>query len=208
MAKPVNGQQQKLNGHDKPNADINAIHIPGTEAPGNKPESDEAVRKQAVGGPATATKQPRPVADSKGAAASAKPAPGVTVTVTPGANPQEELEAALKALSLRTPAPPAPEPGKAPADARAASPGIGNSPAPAAAPTPALDELPSLEPVTPTNQKDCPNCTALLPMEAKRCRCGFRFPEVEETMPGLSLSDSDFAALDGDTPPSGITHLS
>lgn len=229
IAKPVNGQEAKVNGHDKPNADINAIHIPGTEPAGNEPESDEAVPKQAASAPATVAKQSgagtmsaddgptqktnevsRHIADNK-EAVPAKAAPGVTVTVTPGANPQEELEAALKALSQRAPAPSAPKPAKASADAGdapVASPDIGNGPAPAAASTPALDELPSLEPVTPANQKDCPNCTALLPMEAKRCRCGFRFPEVEETMPGLSLSDSDFAALDGDTPPTGITHLS
>jgi hypothetical protein len=231
ITKPVNGQQQKLNGHDKPNADINAIHIPGTELGDNNLESDKDVPKQAATVPATGAKQPSadsaksagdsprqkvsgtppPMADSKGAAAPVvKPAAGVTVTVTSGSNPQEELEAALKALSLR--APPPPEPDKAPADARdagnagAVSPESGSNPPPAAASTATLDELPSLEPVTPANQKDCPNCTALLPLEAKRCRCGFRFPEVEERMPGLSLSDSDFAALDGDEP-SGITHL-
>jgi hypothetical protein len=230
FAKPVNGQQQNLSGHDKPTADINAIHIPGTGPAGNEAESNEVGPKQAASSPATVAKQPgkadtisagdgptqkingasRHIADNK-ETVSAKTAPGVTVTETPGANPQEELEAALKALSLRTPAPPAPEPAKAPADAGdtpVASPDLGNSAPPVAASTPPLDELPSLEPVTPANQKDCPNCTALLPMEAKRCRCGFRFPEVEETMPGLSLSDSDFAAMDGDEPSTGITHLS
>lgn len=226
IAKPVNGQQSRLNGHDKPNADINAIHIPGTESAAKRSESNAAVPTQPVSARATVAKQAgiagtasaetkkingasRPIVGDK-ETAPVKPAPGVTVTVTPGANPQEELEAALKALSLRAPEPPAPDSAKASAhagDTPAASPDIGNSPAPAAGSTSALDELPSLEPMTPANQKDCPNCTALLPMETKRCRCGFRFPEVEETMPGLSLSDSDFAALDGDTS-SGITHLS
>lgn len=229
VGKRVNGQQQKPNG---PAVDINAIHIPGTEPRNNKPASDEAVPERASNAPATAAKQsdaatrpssdnpmpkvkgaPRPRADSKAAAAAPpKPAPGVTVTAAPGANPQEELEAALKALSGgAAPAPPASKVSKAPADAGdagTASPEIGNSPAPAVTSTPAPDELPSLEPVPPANQKDCPNCTAWLPMDAKRCRCGFRFPEVEETMPGLSLSDSDFAALDGDTSSAGITHLS
>jgi hypothetical protein len=226
-ANPADGQQQKLNGHDKPYADINAIPIPGTGPGEITLESDEVVSKQVASAPDTVAEQPgastpsssdrptqkngtpRPKTDSE-KAAPAKPAPGVTVTATPGANPQEELEAALKALSVRAPAPPASGPGKAPADTAdaAVSPEIGVNPAPAAAPTPAPDGLPSLEPVTPANQKDCPNCTALLPMDAKRCRCGFRFPEIEETMPGLSLSDSDFAALDGDTPSTGITHLS
>lgn len=211
IAGPVNGQQQKPNGHDKPKADISAIHIPGTELGGNKPEPDQAAPKRAVSAPAPVTKQPG-VAGDKKQAMPTKPAPGVTVTVTPGANPQEELEAALKALSQRAPAPPAPDPAKTSVndgDTHVASPGLGSDPTPAAAAsTRALDELPSLEPVTPANQKDCPNCTALLPMETKRCRCGFRFPEIEETMPGLSLSDSDLSALDGDTPSTGITHLS
>ena len=223
-ANPDNGQQRKLNGHDKPYPDINAIPIPGEITL----ESDEALSKQAAGAPEAVAEQPgkgtpsssgrpaqktngtpRPMANNE-KAPPAKPAPGVTVTATPGANPQEELEAALKALSVRAPAPPASGPSKVSAHTEdaAVSPAIGDNPAPTAAPTPAPDGLPSLEPVTPANQKDCPNCTALLPMDAKRCRCGFRFPEIEETMPGLSLSDSDFAALDGDAPSDGITHLS
>jgi nicotinate-nucleotide--dimethylbenzimidazole phosphoribosyltransferase len=227
-ANPANGQQQKLNGHDKPYADINAIPIPGTGPGEITLESDKGVSKQVARAPETVAEQPgkgapsssgrpaqktngtpRPMADSE-KAAPAKPAPGVTVTATPGAGPQEELEAALKALSVRAPVPPASGPSKVPAHTEdaAVSPAIGDNPAPTAAPTPAPDGLPSLEPVTPANQKDCPNCTALLPMDAKRCRCGFRFPEIEETMPGLSLSDSDFAALDGDAPSDGITHLS
>jgi hypothetical protein len=232
IAKPVNGQQPKLNGHDEPKVDIDAIHIPGTEPENSKPEHVEAAPKQAAAAPATATREqraanapsatdspvqkvngtPRSMAGDKGATAPAKSASGVTVTVTPGANPQAELEAALKALSLRAPAP-APDKVDTSANtsgANALSPEIGHDRTSAAAATPASqphDELPSLEPVTPANQKDCPNCTALLPMETKRCRCGFSFPDIEERMPGLSLSDSDFAALDGDAPTNGITHL-
>ena len=230
IAKPVNGQQQKLNGQDKSHVDIGAIHIPGTDSQDNKVELDKTVPEQSATAPATVAKHPdartpsagdtpvqrvpetpQPMADDRRATAPVKTTPGVTVTVAPGADPQEELEAALKALSPRAPVPPAQSQGKAPAtvgDAGVASSETGKSPAPAAGPTSTPDELPSLEPVAPADQKDCPNCTALLPLETKRCRCGFRFPEVEERMPGLSLSDSDFAALDGDTSSTGITHLS
>lgn len=230
ITKPANGQQPKLNGHDKPNTDISSIHIPGTESKGNESKLNKTVPTQAASAPAATPKQPsavdatttgdgptqringtpRSITDNK-ESVPAKPTPGVTVTVTPGADPQEELEAALKALSLRAPAPPpsdAPKASTDVGDTPIASPDIGNNPEPVVASTSALDELPSLEPVAPANQKDCPNCTALLPMETKRCRCGFRFPEIEETMPGLSLSDSDVAALDGDAPSTGITHLS
>jgi hypothetical protein len=60
----------------------------------------------------------------------------------------------------------------------------------------------------PADQKDCPNCTALLPLKEMRCRCGYTFPTVDETMPALSLSDSDLAAMGDESPRNRITHLS
>ncbi len=44
-------------------------------------------------------------------------------------------------------------------------------------------------------EKECPNCTALVPMDADGCGCGFTFPTKNDAMPSLSLTDSDVEAL-------------
>ncbi len=56
-------------------------------------------------------------------------------------------------------------------------------------------------------KKECPNCTALVPMDADGCGCGFAFPTKNDAMPSLSLTDSDVEALQKRKKSSGISHL-
>jgi Meckel syndrome type 1 protein len=56
-------------------------------------------------------------------------------------------------------------------------------------------------------EKECPNCTALVPMDADGCGCGFTFPPKDDALPSLSLSDSDVEALQKRKKSSDISHL-
>ncbi len=56
-------------------------------------------------------------------------------------------------------------------------------------------------------EKECPNCTALVPMDADGCGCGFTFPHKDDALPSLSLSDSDVEALKKRNKSSDISHL-
>jgi hypothetical protein len=56
-------------------------------------------------------------------------------------------------------------------------------------------------------EKECPNCTALVPMDAESCGCGFGFPTEDDAMPSLSLTDSDVEALEKRKKSSSIRHL-
>ncbi len=56
-------------------------------------------------------------------------------------------------------------------------------------------------------EKECPNCTALVPMDADGCGCGFTFPPKDDALPSLSLSDSDVEALKKRNKSSDISHL-
>jgi hypothetical protein len=44
-----------------------------------------------------------------------------------------------------------------------------------------------------TPMKDCPHCTANLPLDAAVCGCGFSFKEGGSGLPGLSMSAADLA---------------
>ncbi|MFQ5994275.1 MAG: hypothetical protein ACE5K1_04210 [Acidiferrobacterales bacterium] len=111
--------------------------------------------------------------------------------------PQVELEAALAALESRAP------------NEAEASPTAPTAPQTTAATASQPQATPASQAQKPANTKDCPNCTAIIPMETRRCRCGFAFATAEESMPSLSLSDADVAALDGKVKSGGgITPLS
>lgn len=43
--------------------------------------------------------------------------------------------------------------------------------------------------------KDCPNCTASVPLNTTRCHCGFAFISGGSDMPSLTLCTGDFTAL-------------
>jgi hypothetical protein len=44
-------------------------------------------------------------------------------------------------------------------------------------------------------RKECPHCTALVPPEATRCRCGFNLPTVTVEMPPVALDAETLAVL-------------
>ncbi len=43
--------------------------------------------------------------------------------------------------------------------------------------------------------KDCPNCTAAVPLATTRCRCGYTFVSGTNDLPTLTLCTGDFTAL-------------
>lgn len=45
------------------------------------------------------------------------------------------------------------------------------------------------------NSKDCPNCTAAVPLATTRCRCGYTFVSGTNDLPTLTLCTGDFTAL-------------
>ncbi|MEE8388946.1 MAG: zinc ribbon domain-containing protein [Acidiferrobacterales bacterium] len=44
---------------------------------------------------------------------------------------------------------------------------------------------------THTNEKECPNCTAIVSVAAKKCKCGYGFPQSAELMDSIGLSDEE-----------------
>lgn len=84
------------------------------------------------------------------------------------------------------------EPKRAPAK-KVAPPAPGAQPQ-AAPPAPAVAKpLPSAP--AKATKKECPHCTALLPFEATRCRCGFSLPTVTAEMPPVALDAETLALL-------------
>lgn len=196
-AKGANGQHH--NGYDKLTADLDAIKVPGADASEGKPVAAPAASREPRGEPEL--KNLSDTAPTAPATAAAGAAPTVTVSEAPDVDPQAELEAALRALTARPPAPVSTEP----ATASAVETGAATQPSQARA---AETKPAAVTPSTPADKKDCPNCTALLPLAEMRCRCGYTFPTVDQTMPALSLSDSDLAAMGDESPRDRITHLS
>lgn len=70
-----------------------------------------------------------------------------------------------------------------------------------------LPSVPSASAAADPTKKECPNCTAVLPAKAERCRCGFKFATVEESIPSLSLSDNELDAIGADLSPNRITQM-
>ena len=60
-------------------------------------------------------------------------------------------------------------------------------------PAPAVQSKPVPRPAT--NEKECPNCTALVAMKARECKCGFTFVVGASQMDGIGLSEEDRALL-------------
>lgn len=203
--KGANGQHR--NGYDGLAADLDAIKVPATVASEAEPAVTPAPSMLPTRSRPEVKDQgsPTPAAPAAAAAAPTTAAPGVAPTVTvsaaPSVDPQAELEAALRALTAHPQAPesagPAAVPPGEPVVTTQAPQARATEPKPAAVAS-----------SVPADQKDCPNCTALLPLAEMRCRCGYTFPTVDERMPALSLSDSDLDAMGDESPRNRITHLS
>jgi hypothetical protein len=50
------------------------------------------------------------------------------------------------------------------------------------------------------DDKECPNCTSIIPINTTRCRCGFAFVDVSTELPPLTLCTGDFTALRNSLP--------
>ncbi len=197
-AKGANGQHH--NGYDKLVADLDAIKVPGVDGSEGDPVTAPVASTEPTRGE-TEVKNLAGTAPAAPATPAAPVAPTATVSATPSVDPQAELEAALRALTASP---------SVPVSAESATASHAETVATAQAPqTRAVGTKPAaVASSVPADQKDCPNCTALLPLTQMRCRCGYTFPTVEETMPALSLSDSDLAAMGDESPKDRITHLS
>lgn len=187
---------------------------PGTSTPGRTLDTP-LVRPTA---PASAPRV-EPTPKLNGAAAATKVNGTVNVSLAPAvASPPITVSGATRAtaagVSRAAPAASPPKtastsPSSAPA-VQAGATGVAR-PSPAlASPGPAAPESLGARPIyagaDPT-KKECPNCTAVLSASTERCRCGFKFAKVEESIPSLSLSDSDVADLTGNSDASGISHF-
>jgi hypothetical protein len=120
--------------------------------------------------PVVAPTSATPKADTKPVAPRA-PAPAITAKAGPAFQAAQAAKAAqvARAVSLAIAAP---------------------APKPVAAAT-ALRPTGTAPKLIPTS-KDCPHCTASLPLDAKSCRCGFSFSSGAE-LPALTLSAEDKA---------------
>ena len=84
---------------------------------------------------------------------------------------------------------------------QAQSPMLRGSAAPSSTPSPAFrqDQSAKAEKVMEAHKaidaKECPNCTANVPLNTSRCHCGFTFISGNTDLPSLTLCTGDFTAL-------------
>ena len=64
-----------------------------------------------------------------------------------------------------------------------------------APPRPAVKTQPKTLPRLTANEKECPNCTAVVAMTLQECKCGFSFAQGADKMDGVGLSEEDRALL-------------
>jgi hypothetical protein len=72
-----------------------------------------------------------------------------------------------------------------------------------APPRPAVTTQPKTLPRLNANEKECPNCTAVVPAKTQECKCGFGFAQGAEKMDGVGLSEEDRALLQQFQPANG-----
>lgn len=86
------------------------------------------------------------------------------------------------------------EPKRAPAKKAAPPASVAHTQPQGVPPTPPIARPTPLAPAKAA-KKECPHCTALLPVEATRCRCGFNLPTVTVDMPPVALDAETLALL-------------
>lgn len=137
-------------------------------------------------------------------AAPVAPAPAKAVQRASAAQKAAEVLAALKSAKAREAARRAREALEAEAKFAkqvAADPDILVQAAPRNVPPPAFrqDQAAKAEKVMETRKavdgKECPNCTATVPLNTSRCHCGFAFVNGNTELPSLTLCTGDFTAL-------------
>ena len=164
------------------NSSSSAAVAPKTNpAPAGLPTLNAAVTRPA---PAAAPKQTAPKAQQAAAipAAPRPAAPAPVMTNTPAVS-ASRAASVLSALKN--------------AKAREAAPAV-----------PALSSLPQfrqeqasradkvMETLVTESGVNCPNCTASVPLNTARCRCGYSFPSTgANDLPSLTLCTGDFTAL-------------
>lgn len=111
----------------------------------------------------------------------------------PKVMPMANLAPAERVAPANTPAPPRPVP-QARASATPPAPAIGDAPTPSFRASQATKaEQITAAPARPTAQ-ECPNCSANVPLNVRRCRCGFEMPNPSQ-IPSLAMSPEDRAAF-------------
>lgn len=151
-----------------------------TPAPGRKPAG--ARPEDATAAPQTRTAAvqppPAPVAENR------RPAAAVS---KPAAAPTTKRPATAAAAFSTTAA----------AAARSAVGGVAGSPVPSAAfrAQQSARAQAILQAQLKNATKECPNCTASVPLKATKCRCGFEFADGQCQIPPLTLSAEERNAL-------------
>jgi len=110
-----------------------------------------------------------------------------------------EAAALAKRAQLPAPKAAAPAPQKTPVQpprTQAAHPStVATTPPPAFRAEQAVKAEKALEIHRKTDSKNCPNCTASVPLSATRCGCGYTFASGGNDLPSLTLCTGDFSAL-------------
>jgi ribosomal protein L40E len=154
--------------------------------------------------PAPVLKRPAPPLAAKppGSVSPARPAP-VAKPATPPARPAATpppAPALVRDIEIRQPAPPV-------SAAATIRPVTSSTPTPefrasqatraqeVTAPAPLTASAPP-RPQPAPHTKECPHCTASLPLQATNCRCGYNFGHAAE-LPALTLSSAELASILG-----------
>ena len=138
------------------------------------------------------------------------PKPVVASPAPPAAPPKLVVRAPAPVVHAKPAAVHKPERPKAPTVVQRPAPApIAAAPAPVARAVPEILDKPTpsfrasqasraqqIAPAPPkTNSHECGNCSAKVPLNAKRCRCGFELPLAASQIPSLSLSPEERAAF-------------
>ena len=207
-------QAQKTSRLKRPPARIASVAATTAAAPRPTMKSRMPKRKSAAHTPPARTAKPnnapvpsakpsmapRPIARSISVKPVTMPAPvAMRPAPTPIAKPIPPTAAPVAAIPAASMAKPATRPSEAfrarqakKAEAIVRSAPMSSLPAPIAPPAPAIVAAPKRPEAT---TKECPNCTAAVPLKTDQCRCGFGFRSPSMEMAPLSLDAGALAIL-------------
>ena len=136
----------------------------------------------------------KPVAVSKPAGGQASPPPAMRKKMADTANSAAQRSRAQQAVQ---------KPVSVQAKKASPAPRVEKPNRPQLSPKSAGNNHQKPSPQLTANEKECPNCTAVVPMNTQECKCGFGFAQGAEKMEGIGLSEADRALLQMFRPASG-----
>lgn len=164
-------------------------------APKKIPASTPKPAPTKVSKPAKPTPAPTtPVVVNKPAAGQPSPSPAMRQKMADAANSAAQRSRVQQAAQKSAVVPP---------KNAVSAPQVTKKAAPQPAPTSEVKARPKKLSRLTANEKECPNCTAVVPMTTQECKCGFGFAQGAEKMDGVGLSEEDRALLQMFQPASG-----